>query len=100
MAQGTCKPTHCAPHVSTADTYCIRGGTILAALIDDNVESKYSFSALIRHENQAEKLNNLGVKTIVFRGLDDEEANKKAAAEHDGRHFRHSSYVRPVEIHS
>jgi hypothetical protein len=60
------------------------GGSVLAALLAANSNSQYSFSALIRDSKQAEKLENLGVRTILFGGLDDVETCEREGGEHDG----------------
>lgn len=60
------------------------GGSVLAALIASNTNSQYSFSALIRDSTQANKLENLGVRTVLFSGLDDVETCESEGGKHDG----------------
>lgn len=44
-------------------------------------------SALVRSAAQVDAISKLGVEAIVFKGLDDLDVIKSAAAEHDGRLF-------------
>ncbi|KAJ5185266.1 hypothetical protein N7491_006863 [Penicillium cf. griseofulvum] len=59
------------------------GGSILAELLRSSEASKLSISALIRRSDQMAKLNSLGVKPILFGGLDDLEACIDAASQSD-----------------
>lgn len=61
----------------------ISGGSILTEILRSSQASQLSFSALIRRPEQAAKLEALGVKTLRFQGLDDLEACKDAASQHD-----------------
>ncbi|CAP93764.1 hypothetical protein NUH16_004210 [Penicillium rubens] len=65
-----------------ADQHFTSGGSILAELLRSPA-SKLSISALIRRSEQAAKLDSLGVKPILFDGLDDLEACINAASQHD-----------------
>lgn len=61
------------------------GGSVLSTLLaseDVNIK-KLTFSALVRKKEHCELLEKHGVKAILFSGLDDIEAVKKAASEHD-----------------
>lgn len=62
---------------------CISGGSFLAELLGSSMASKLSISALIRREEQATKLESMGVKPLFFDGLDDLESCKKAASQHN-----------------
>lgn len=44
---------------------------------------KLQISALVRRQDQADKLSQLGVAPILFKDLDDFEAIRRAASEHD-----------------
>ncbi|KAJ6125536.1 hypothetical protein N7471_012853 [Penicillium samsonianum] len=59
------------------------GGAILAELLRSPEASKLSISALIRRPEQAAKLESLGVKPLLFHGLDDLETSRNAASQHD-----------------
>ncbi|KAJ5240962.1 uncharacterized protein N7469_002553 [Penicillium citrinum] len=59
------------------------GGSFLAELLGSSMASKLSISALIRREEQATKLESMGVKPLFFDGLDDLESCKKAASQHN-----------------
>jgi hypothetical protein len=65
-----------------ADQDFTSGGSIIAELLRSPA-SKLSISALIRRSEQAAKLDSLGVKPILFDGLDDLEACINAASQHD-----------------
>ncbi|KAF2679183.1 NAD dependent epimerase/dehydratase family protein [Lentithecium fluviatile CBS 122367] len=59
------------------------GGSILTELLQSPEVSALCISALIRRPEQAAKLEALGVKPVLFEGLDDLEACKNAASEND-----------------
>ncbi|KAI9745532.1 MAG: hypothetical protein M1818_001066 [Claussenomyces sp. TS43310] len=60
------------------------GGAILHELSKRKKESNYVVTAIVRSKDKAEKLEEANVETILFKGLDDLEACRKAASEHDG----------------
>ncbi|KAI8311517.1 hypothetical protein K4K61_012072 [Colletotrichum sp. SAR11_59] len=49
------------------------GGTVLTQLLNSTVSgiNSLSFSALIRHQGQADILAEKGIQSIIFNGLDD-----------------------------
>jgi hypothetical protein len=47
-------------------------------------EKNYVLSALVRKEEQVERLKGQGVRGILFESLDDEDVVFKAASESDG----------------
>ncbi|KFY49662.1 hypothetical protein V496_09883 [Pseudogymnoascus sp. VKM F-4515 (FW-2607)] len=57
------------------------GGSILAELL--NSSDGYAISALVRNEEQAAVLRKTGITPVLFDGLDDLEANRKAPSEND-----------------
>ncbi|KAL8371166.1 hypothetical protein RB595_001149 [Gaeumannomyces hyphopodioides] len=61
------------------------GGTVLTTLLASSEPAikASSISALVRKEEQAAVLRGLGVEPILFKGLDDVDALRRAAAEHD-----------------
>ncbi|KAG2412867.1 hypothetical protein HFD88_010424 [Aspergillus terreus] len=59
------------------------GGSILAEILHTPDLANLSVSALIRRPEQAAALENLGVKPIQFKGLDDLDACRDAASHHD-----------------
>ncbi|KAE9580179.1 hypotheticall protein [Colletotrichum fructicola] len=61
------------------------GGTVLTQLLNSTVPGiiSLSFSALIRHQSQADILAEKGIQSIIFNGLDDTEIIRQAAADHD-----------------
>ncbi|KAL8304524.1 hypothetical protein RB597_004324 [Gaeumannomyces tritici] len=61
------------------------GGTVLATLLASSEPALKAsrISALVRKEEQAAVLRGLGVDPILFRGLDDVDALRRAAADHD-----------------
>lgn len=68
---------------SIALTLC-SGGSILTELLQSPEASELSISALIRRPEQAARLQSLGVKPLEFKGLDDLDACRDAASQHDG----------------
>ncbi|KAH6627220.1 hypothetical protein B0J18DRAFT_489965 [Chaetomium sp. MPI-SDFR-AT-0129] len=61
------------------------GGSFLTQLLassNPNIK-KSSFSALVRKQEQADILTAKGINAIIFSDLDDSDALKKAASEHD-----------------
>ncbi|RLL95297.1 hypothetical protein CFD26_103992 [Aspergillus turcosus] len=59
------------------------GGSILSELLQSPEAAELSISALIRRPEQAAKLQSLGVKPLQFKGLDDLDACRDAASQHD-----------------
>ncbi|KAF4190006.1 hypothetical protein CNMCM7927_005816 [Aspergillus lentulus] len=59
------------------------GGSILTELLQSPEASELSISALIRRPEQAARLQSLGVKPLEFKGLDDLDACRDAASQHD-----------------
>ncbi|KLU89199.1 hypothetical protein MAPG_08173 [Magnaporthiopsis poae ATCC 64411] len=61
------------------------GGTVLTTLLASSEPAikGSSISVLVRKEEQAAVLRGLGVNPIIFKGLDDVEALRRAASEHD-----------------
>ncbi|CAI0651163.1 unnamed protein product [Colletotrichum noveboracense] len=61
------------------------GGTVLTQLLNSTVPgiNSLSFSALIRHQSQADILAEKGIQSIMFNGLDDTAIIRQAAADHD-----------------
>ena len=70
---------------NTALTSLPSGGSVLTTLLtseDAGIKSA-SISALVRKQEQADKLQQNGVQPILFSGLDDTELLTKVASEHD-----------------
>lgn len=44
-----------------------------------------TITCVVRGEDKAKALANLGVNTLLFNGLDDTDVLAKAASEHDGK---------------
>jgi len=63
------------------------GGSVLNELISHKDAPKYTLSALVRQESQVEKLKEAGVNALLFKGLDDIDAIKKAAKDHDSNYI-------------
>lgn len=59
------------------------GGSILTELIERNSEDRYTISALIRKPYQASILKDAGVNALIFKDLDDYEAIRDTANDHD-----------------
>lgn len=58
---------------------------MLTQLLNSTVSgiNSLSFSALIRHQGQADILAEKGIQSIMFNGLDDTGIIRQAAADHD-----------------
>ncbi|KAJ5814178.1 uncharacterized protein N7503_000928 [Penicillium pulvis] len=61
------------------------GGTVLSTLLSSTNEmvKASKLSAIVRKQSQADLLSEKGVNAILFDGLDDLQALRKAASEHD-----------------
>ncbi|KAJ5081196.1 hypothetical protein N7456_013434 [Penicillium angulare] len=59
------------------------GGSILSELLRSPDRSTFTISALIRRPEQAKILEALGVGSLLFQGLDDLNACRDAASQHD-----------------
>ncbi|KAG0651163.1 hypothetical protein D0Z07_2622 [Hyphodiscus hymeniophilus] len=58
------------------------GGSIVIELLKAK-DHPYILSALVRRPEQVDKLKDVGVKSILFKGLDDVDAIRNAAKDHD-----------------
>ena len=58
------------------------GGSIVTELLKSKDQS-YILSALVRKPEQIEELKGIGVEGIIFSSLDDDDAIRDAAKEHD-----------------
>ncbi|KAJ5274042.1 hypothetical protein N7478_009167 [Penicillium angulare] len=60
------------------------GGSILSELLKSPDSSTLAISVLIRRSEQAKTFESLGVASLPFQGLDDLNACRDAASQHDG----------------
>jgi hypothetical protein len=60
------------------------GGSVLTALASIAQQKTYNLSALVRKPTQVAKLNEIGVKGLLFQSLDDETGIFEAASGSDG----------------
>ncbi|ORX98363.1 hypothetical protein BCR34DRAFT_577306 [Clohesyomyces aquaticus] len=59
------------------------GGSILSKLLQCSSAAELCISALIRRPEQAAKLQSMGVKPVLFGGLDELETCKEVASQYD-----------------
>lgn len=52
----------------------------------ENTLKECAFSVLVRREDQAKFFESKGIKSIIFRDLDDSETLQRAVSEHDGKY--------------
>jgi hypothetical protein len=66
-----------------------RGGSLVAQFNQEDPNASYllKLSALVRKPEQVDKLNEVGVRGILFKSLDDFDAIKDAARESDSQSF-------------
>jgi hypothetical protein len=79
------------------------GGSILTALLNSDKPTVKSLqiSALVRSEEQAKRLIEIGVTPILFTDLNDAEVIQKAASKHDGEcSFLHHEKKQPEPAYS
>lgn len=88
VPQATCK----VPHLSVSfndslyqmhsNWFIFRGGSALSELLNQDTRP-YLISALIRKPEQVQRLEEVGVKCLLFSGLEDLKGIRDASAKHD-----------------
>lgn len=76
-------------YVYDAKILICSGGTVLAALKSSSNDSIRcaDFSVLVRTDDQARALRDMGLRTYLFHGFKDIEVITKIASEHDSKFF-------------
>jgi nucleoside-diphosphate-sugar epimerase len=59
------------------------GGSVLSTLLGSGIHSTHAITVLVRGEDKAKALEELGVKTVTFKDLDEVELLRTVAGQHD-----------------